>query len=72
MQFPVLSVIVHTPIVAAIIILLMPARQRTAVRLIALTAAVLTLLLSTWVFSQVRAMFGRSGRRTPVGAGRAR
>jgi NADH-quinone oxidoreductase subunit M len=50
MAFPILSVIVFTPIVAALLILMVPAERKTEVRAIALAAATLALLLSLWVY----------------------
>jgi NADH-quinone oxidoreductase subunit M len=50
MQFPILSVIVFTPIVTAIILLLIPAERKTEVRVTALAAAAFALLLSTWAY----------------------
>ena len=50
MAFPVLSVIVFTPIVAAVLILLMPAEKKNEVRATALAAASFALLLSLWVY----------------------
>jgi NADH-quinone oxidoreductase subunit M len=50
MDFPVLSVIVFTPIVAGLLILLLPAERKTEVRVIALAAATFSLLLSVWVY----------------------
>jgi len=50
MQFPILSVIVFTPIVAAIILLLIPGDRKTEVRVTALAAAAFALLLSTWAY----------------------
>ena len=50
MTFPILSVIVFTPIVAGIFILLFPAERKTEVRVTALAAATSALLLSIWVF----------------------
>ena len=50
MNFPVLSVIVFTPLVAAALILLMPADRKNEVRVTALAAAVFALALSVWVF----------------------
>src|SRR5574341_827583 len=50
MAFPFLSVIVFTPLTAAMIILLMPAQKKNLVRSIALAAAVFDLLLSGWVY----------------------
>jgi NADH-quinone oxidoreductase subunit M len=52
MTFPILSVIVFTPITAGILILLMPAQRKTEVRVTALAAAVFALSLSLWVFAQ--------------------
>jgi len=52
MAFPVLSVIVFTPLVAAMIILMIPARRKTEVRGVALAAATFALLLSLWVYIQ--------------------
>jgi len=50
MNFPVLSIIVFTPIVAALIILLIPAERKTEARGVALAAATFALLLSFWVY----------------------
>ncbi len=50
MNFPVLSVIVFTPLVAAALILLMPADRKNEVRVIALAAAVFALTLSIWTY----------------------
>lgn len=50
MDFPVLSVIVFTPIVAGMIILLLPADRKNEVRVLALMAALFALLLSIWVY----------------------
>jgi len=50
MPFPILSVIVFTPIVAALIILLLPPARKTEVRVTALAAATFALLLSIWVY----------------------
>ena len=50
MQFPVLSVIIFTPLVAGLIILLLPPTQTKAIRTIALSAAVVTLVLSIWTY----------------------
>jgi NADH-quinone oxidoreductase subunit M len=50
MQFPILSVIVFTPIVASILILLIPGNRKTEVRVTALAAASFALLLSIWVY----------------------
>ncbi len=50
MQFPILSVIVFTPIIAGLLILLIPADRKTEVRVAALAAASFCLLLSIWVY----------------------
>jgi len=50
MQFPVLSIITFTPLVAALILLLLPAERKTEARVTALAAAIFCLVLSTWVF----------------------
>ena len=50
MNFPVLSVITFTPVVAAIIILLLPAQRKNEARAVALAAAVFALVLSFWVY----------------------
>ena len=52
MSFPILSVVIFTPITAALLILLMPAERKNEVRVIALAAAVLSLSLSLWMFAQ--------------------
>ena len=50
MQFPFLSVIVFTPMVAALVLLMMKPGQKKAIRSTALTAALLALGISTWVY----------------------
>src|SRR5215211_3215073 len=50
MNFPVLSVITFTPVVAAVLILLLPANRKNETRAIALAAAVFALILSFWVY----------------------
>jgi NADH-quinone oxidoreductase subunit M len=50
MNFPVLSVITFTPVVAAIIILLIPAHRKNEARGVALAAATFAVLLSLWVY----------------------
>ncbi len=52
MNFPVLSVIVFTPMAAAVLILLMPAERRNETRSLALAAATFALILSGWVYYQ--------------------
>ncbi len=50
MQFPVLSFIVFTPIVAGMLILLIPGERKNEIRVTALAAATFALLLSIWVY----------------------
>jgi NADH-quinone oxidoreductase subunit M len=50
MNFPVLSVITFTPLVAALILLLMPARRKNEARALALAAAAFALGLSLWMY----------------------
>jgi len=50
MQFPILSVIVFTPIVAALIILLIPPHRKAEIRVAALAAASFTIFLSVWAY----------------------
>ena len=50
MNFPVLSVIVFTPMVAAVLILLMPAEKRNETRTLALAAAIIALAFSIWMY----------------------
>ncbi len=50
MQFPILSVIVFTPMVAALIILLIPPTRKAEVRVTALAASIFALALSAWVY----------------------
>ena len=50
MQFPIISVIVFTPIIAGLLILLIPANRKTEVRMAALAAASFALLLSIWLY----------------------
>ncbi|MCS6995329.1 MAG: NADH-quinone oxidoreductase subunit M [Anaerolineales bacterium] len=53
MQFPVLSIIVFAPFIAAVIMLLMKPEARNEIRVTALAAAVFDLVLSGWVYYQV-------------------
>ena len=50
MNFPVLSVITFTPMVAALIILMMPSNRRNETRAVALASATFALILSIWVY----------------------
>jgi NADH-quinone oxidoreductase subunit M len=50
MNFPVLSVITFTPMVAALIILMLPSGRRNETRAVALMAATFALILSVWMY----------------------
>ncbi len=50
MPFPILSVTIFTPLLAGLIILLLPAGRKSEVKVTALAAASLSLLLSIWVY----------------------
>ncbi|MGD8812856.1 MAG: NADH-quinone oxidoreductase subunit M [Anaerolineales bacterium] len=50
MEFPILSVITFTPIVAGLVIFCMPAHRKREIRIIALIAATIALLLSVWAY----------------------
>jgi NADH-quinone oxidoreductase subunit M len=50
MNFPVLSIITFTPMVAAVLILLLPAQRKNEARAVALMAATFALILSIWVY----------------------
>src|SRR5215216_185701 len=50
MNFPVLSVITFTPIIAGVLILLLPAQRKNEARAVALAAATFALILSFWVY----------------------
>jgi len=50
MQFPIISVIVFTPIIAGLLIFLLPGERKTEIRVTALAAAAFALLLSIWVY----------------------
>ena len=50
MNFPVLSIITFTPLVAALIMLMIPAQRKNEVRVIALASATFALILSAWVY----------------------
>lgn len=58
MQFPILSVIVFTPIVAGLIIFMLPAERKTEVRVTALAAATFALLLSIWAYFSYDTVIG--------------
>ena len=50
MQFPILSIIVLTPVFAGILILLIPGERKTEVRVVALAAAFIAMSLSAWTY----------------------
>ena len=50
MQFPFLSVIIFTPLIAAVILFLMPADRKAEVRVFSAFTAFITLALSVYVF----------------------
>ena len=50
MNFPILSIITFLPIIAAVIMLMVPADRKNMVRAIALGAALSDLVLSAWVY----------------------
>lgn len=52
MNFPILTIITFLPIVAAVIMLAMPANRKNEVRAVALATAVIDLILSAWVYWQ--------------------
>ncbi|MEW6716308.1 MAG: NADH-quinone oxidoreductase subunit M [Chloroflexota bacterium] len=58
MQFPILSVIVFTPITAALLLFLMPAERKKLIRVIALVASAFALILSIWVYVNYQASTG--------------
>ena len=53
MQFPILSLIVFTPLAVSVLLLLYKPERKNEVRVTALAVAVLELILSGWVFAQV-------------------
>lgn len=50
MQFPILSIIVLTPITAAVLLQLIPGERKTEIRVAALAAAFIAVFLSAWVY----------------------
>jgi NADH-quinone oxidoreductase subunit M len=58
MQFPILSVIVFTPLIAGMLILLLPAERKPEARMVALAAATFALFLSIWVYFSYDAAAG--------------
>jgi NADH-quinone oxidoreductase subunit M len=58
MQFPILSVIVFIPILSGLLILLIPGERRDEIRVTALAAAFLAMILSAWVYFSYDAAAG--------------
>lgn len=50
MQFPILSLIVFTPLVTGLLILLIPAERKNEVRVASIAAGAMALILSIWVY----------------------
>jgi NADH-quinone oxidoreductase subunit M len=50
MHFPILSIIIFTPLIAGLLILALPAERKTEVKCVALASSVLTFFLSVWVY----------------------
>lgn len=50
MQFPIISVIVFTPIITGILLLLIPEERKSEIRVTALAASAVALALSVWVY----------------------
>jgi NADH-quinone oxidoreductase subunit M len=50
MQFPILSVIVLTPVITGLLILLIPSERKDEIRVTALAASAVAMLLSVWVY----------------------
>jgi NADH-quinone oxidoreductase subunit M len=61
MEFPFLSVIVLSPIVTAVVILLLPKERKENARMFALAATILGLLLAIFIFVEYRANLPESG-----------
>ena len=50
MQFPIISVIVFTPIVTGLLLFIIPSERKNEIRVAALAASALALLLSIWLY----------------------
>jgi NADH-quinone oxidoreductase subunit M len=50
MSFPILSVIIFTPIITGLLLLIIPGERKTEIRVTALAASFIALALSTWVY----------------------
>ncbi|MFN2187619.1 MAG: hypothetical protein ACK2T3_02530, partial [Candidatus Promineifilaceae bacterium] len=55
MEFPFLTIIVLSPIVVAVIILLLPVERKENARMLALGATILGLILAAYVYIDYRA-----------------
>jgi NADH-quinone oxidoreductase subunit M len=51
MQFPILSVLIFTPLAAALILLLLPEDKKTWIKGLALAAGIIVLALSIWLYA---------------------
>ena len=51
MQFPILSVLIFTPLAAALILLLLPEEKKTLIKGVALAAGIVVLALSVWLYA---------------------
>lgn len=51
MQFPILSVLIFTPLAAGLILLMLPEEKKTWIKGIALAAGIIVLALSIWVYA---------------------
>lgn len=61
MQFPILSIITFIPVAAAVLMLLFKPERKTEVRVTALAAAVIDLLLSAWVYGTYYFQYKQGG-----------
>ncbi len=50
MQFPILSAIVFTPLITALILFLIPGERKSEIRVTALAASIITFAMSIWVY----------------------
>src|SRR3990172_6932518 len=51
MQFPILSVLIFTPLAAALILLLLPEEKKNWIKGLALAAGIIVLALSVWLYA---------------------
>jgi NADH-quinone oxidoreductase subunit M len=58
MPFPILSVIIFTPIITGLLILIIPGERKTEIRVTALAASFIALALSTWVYFSYNTAIG--------------